>query len=133
MSKKSRDHVTTPSPGLFVFPRLTLYMSYRRSFNRISDIYYVAQNFKTNHVTCHGVVGAYGYISRRNCFSRLLGFPSARVACVAAEVTRYLGRNFPLHVSRALRSRHACCGCLLSWLSGSFRRYLWAANVGHSM
>ena len=84
-------------------------------------------------VICHGVVGAYGYISRRNCFSRLLGFPSARVACVAAEVTRCLGRNFPVHVSRVLRSRHACCGCLLSWLSGSFRRHLWAANVCHSM
>jgi len=36
---------------------------------------------------CHGVVGARGYISRRNCFSRLLGFPSARVAYIAAEVT----------------------------------------------
>ena len=84
-------------------------------------------------IYCHGVVGAYGYISRRNCFSRLLGFPSARVACVAAEVTRCLGRNFPLHVSRVLCSRHACCGCLLSWLSGSFRRHLWAANVCRSM
>ena len=53
---------------------------------------------------CHGVVGARGYISRRNYFSRLLGFPSARVACVAAEVTRCLGRIFPVHVSRVLRS-----------------------------
>ena len=58
---------------------------------------------------------------------------SARVACVAAEVTRCLGRIFPVHVSRVLRSRHTCCGCLLSWLSGSFRRHLWAANVCHSM
>ena len=53
-------------------------------------------------IHCHGVVGARGYISRRNCFSRLLGFPSARVACVAAEVTRGLGRNFPVHVSRVV-------------------------------
>jgi len=73
---------------------------------------------------CHGVVGARGYVSRRNCFSRLLGFPSARVACVAAEVTRCLGGIFPVHVSRVLRSRHTCRGCLLCWLSGSFRRHL---------
>ena len=52
------------------------------------------RQFDTFAACCHGVVGARGYISRRNCFCCLLGFPSTRVACVAAEVTRCLGWNF---------------------------------------